>query len=159
MGTNEWLLVIVMIIGLVGTILPLVPGMGLIFVGVLVYGFVNGWAAYSWWYVGLVGLLGTICMGLDYLGSAVGAKKFGASKAGFLGAIIGGIIGMLVFSIIGLILGSLLGVILAELYQKKTIEQSLTAATGVLIGSVVGAALQFVLAGVVVVMTIVKIWS
>ena len=63
MGTNEWILILVMMIGLAGTIIPMLPGMGLIFLAILVYGFVDGWNSYSGFYVSIVGIITMILWG------------------------------------------------------------------------------------------------
>lgn len=157
MGTNEWLLIIVMLIGLAGTVLPFVPGMGLVFAALLIYGLATGWEVVTGGFLFIAGIVMLICFGLDYLASVIGAKKFGATKLGITGALVGTLIGMLLFNIVGMMIGAVIGIIIAELYQKKTVQQSLTAATGVLIGNAVGMAIKFCLALIIIIITIIRL--
>jgi uncharacterized protein YqgC (DUF456 family) len=86
---------LIMAVGLVGTVLPVIPGILLIYAGYLLYGFATGWQAY-----GLPAIVGwSVVAGLvlllDFYGGAIGAKRYGASPSGAWGSLIGGLIGTL----------------------------------------------------------------
>ena len=150
MNTGIILLLVVMIFGLFGVVIPMLPGMGIIFCAVLVYGLWSDWFLYSPLFMVIVGILTVLSFAVDYLSGIFGAKKYGASKHAMLAAFAGAIIGMILFNFVGMILGSALGIFVVEYHNNKTADQSAKAALGVLIGTAVGIAIQFALAMVVV---------
>ena len=96
---------LIMAVGLAGTVLPFIPGILLIYAGYLLYGFATGWQAY-----GLAAIVGwSVVTGLvlllDFYGGTIGAKRYGASRSGAWGSLIGGLIGTLAAGFPGLILG------------------------------------------------------
>lgn len=132
----SWSLIV---IGLIGTIVPFLPGPILIFVGALVHRiWVGGDHTVS--ILGLValGLLTALSMLADWAAGAIGAKVYGASKWGIWGAIIGGIVGIF-FSLPGLILGPLIGAFAFEyFFAKKDIEPSARSTWGTIVGTLAG---------------------
>jgi uncharacterized protein YqgC (DUF456 family) len=111
------------VLGLAGTVLPVLPGPGLIASAVLAHKLLLP-EILSWWTVAFCLALALAALLLDWAGGAIGAKWFGSTKWGVLGAVIGGIIG-LGFGLPGLLLGPLLGVLLGELlFAGKTFWQS-----------------------------------
>ena len=89
-----------------------------------------------------------VVQALDYLLPAVGAKKFGASKYGFWGAIIGMLLGIIFVPPLGIIIGAFLGAISGELIAGKEASKALKAGWGVFVGVMVGMLLKLILAGV-----------
>lgn len=159
MDVYAWLLIIFMLIGLVGTLLPLVPGVGLIFVGIVIYGLFDQWVSYSVGLAVVAGILTVVAFFIDQAAGSIGAKKFGASTLAALGALLGSIVGGIVFNVPGLLAGGLLGSVGIELYRQRNLPASMRAATGVLVGTAIGAASQFVVALVLVIYTISKLWG
>lgn len=156
MDNAQWLLCIALVIGLAGTLLPMVPGLGLMFVALVVYSYYDGWQTFPFWYLLIVALLAGIGFAADHLASALGAKRFGVSSKGFWGALAGGLLGGLIFQLVGMIVGAVIGTVAMELYQQRTLKQSFSAATGVLVGTAVGMAIQFGLGLVVLIGSILK---
>ena len=156
MNNAQWLLVIMLVIGLAGTLLPMVPVLGLMVGALLIYIYYDGWQTFPIWYVLIVAALAAVGVVIDHVASAMGAKRFGVSRKGFWGALLGGLIGGLLFSLVGLILGAVLGTVAVELYQQRTLKQSFSAATGVLVGTAVGMAIQFALGLIVLVGSVLK---
>ena len=154
MDNGEWLLIIALAIGLAGTILPMVPGLGLMFIALLAYSYYDNWQTFPLWYLVLAALLALAGTAADHLASALGAKRYGVSQRGFWGALLGGLLGGLFLQLVGLIIGAVIGTIIVELYQKRTVRQSVTAATGVLVGTAVGMAVQFGLGLVIIISAI-----
>lgn len=138
--------IITLIIGFFGTIIPMVPGMGLIFGAILLYGFYDSWTLYSPVFAVVAGICTVIAFAIDYLAQALGAKKFGASNRGVIGSLVGGIIGLMLFNFVGLLLGAIIGLVAVEYYEKGDLAQSGKAAFGVLVGSLIGIILQAVIA-------------
>lgn len=137
-------------IGLLGTVLPLLPGIPIIYVGYLVYGLATGWRNYgvvavvSW---GIVTLLVQI---LDYYAGALGAKKFGASSMGVWGSVIGAIVGFIIFNVAGLVIGTFGGALAGELIHGRSLQEALRSGWGAFIGFLVGSLFKVVL-GVVMI--------
>lgn len=87
MNWAEVLLLIALVVGFFGTIIPMVPGLGLMFGAILLYGFMTDGVCISPMLAVLAGVFTALGMGIDYAGSAIGAKKFGASKHGVIASV------------------------------------------------------------------------
>jgi uncharacterized protein YqgC (DUF456 family) len=173
-GTLLVVTLIAMFVGLVGSVLPALPGVALIFISALVYAFFTGFEVVGGWVVALLGIFAALALVADFVGTSYGARRFGASNWGTAGGAIGGIFGALVGllflgigSLFGLILGSIAGVFLGEYLRRRrhgTPDQGTEgprvrparaegndwrrtgrAAGGVFVGYLIGAAAQGVL--------------
>jgi len=144
-----WALVIGLILsGFFGTFIPVIPGTTLVFAGVLVHYFAMGMeeSGLTWPSLIVVGVLYILSIVLDWLGGALGAKWFGSSKWGIVGAITGAIIGLF-FGIIGLIVGPLLGVFIFEMFvAKKKVKEAGNSTLGTVVGGIAGIAARVILA-------------
>ena len=156
--TAEFILTIVLVLALAGTIIPLLPGIGLMFVSTLVYGFFDHWESLSPWFVAGIGGATILAFGIDYAGSAIGAKKFGATKYGIWGAMLGGIVGMIFLGPPGVLLGPIIGVLAVEILGGKSLDDAIRCAIGVAIGVAGGAIVQFALALVIFIWVMIKIY-
>jgi len=85
---------------------------------------------------------------LDYVVPAAGAKKFGASRTGFWGAIFGMILGLLFMPPLGMIMGAFLGAIGGEIWAGKQTSDALRAGWGVFLGVMAGMILKLIAAGI-----------
>lgn len=130
-----------MLLGLVGSVVPGLPGVPLIFLAALVYSYLTGFEVVGGWIVALLGIFATVALLADYLATSYGARRFGASWAGTLGGAVGGVCGTLagalffgIGAFLGLILGTIAGVFAGEyLRRRKHVEageQSTPDATG-----------------------------
>ena len=133
------------LLGIAGSILPVIPGPPLSFLGLLVLRFTDfvepsGLENFDnkLWIFAFVAILVVL---LDYIVPVWGTKKFGGSKAGAWGAAIGVIIGLF-FAPLGLILGPFLGAFIGEMITGKDQKDSLRAGFGSLIGFLFGFALK-----------------
>ncbi len=154
MNWGFWLAFIVMLIGLAGTILPVLPGTPIIFLAILGYGFYDHFTSIGFWFILIMGLLTVASAIADYLGGVYGAKKYGASRLGIWGSIIGGIIGVFVAPPVGIILGPLLGAVIGELLNGKSTEHAFSVGWGTLIG-LLGSTVVKVIIGVIMILTFV----
>jgi uncharacterized protein YqgC (DUF456 family) len=125
-GTLLVVTLIAMFVGLVGSALPALPGVTLIFISALVYAFSTGFEVVGGWVVALIGLFAALALVADFIGTSYGARRFGASNWGTAGGAIGGIVGALagllflgIGSLFGLILGSVAGVFLGEYLKRR----------------------------------------
>lgn len=140
-----------MLVGLIGTFLPFLPGSLFIFLGAVVH-----WAAFGseagvgpWTLVGL-GFLMVLGQVLDFLSGSMGAKYFGATRWGIYGGIAGAIVGLF-FGLPGLLLGPLLGVLLAEIFLgKQALAPAAKSTWGTLLGTAAGLAIKAALAVIMI---------
>ena len=131
------LTVILMLIGLIGTVLPLIPGSVLILCGAILNHFTLqsvGWGTL----LGLTVLM-LIAQALDIVSGSIGAKWFGATRWGAIGALVGGVVGLF-FGILGLFLGPLCGALVGELLGGKGILPAGRSTWGTLLGTTAGIA-------------------
>lgn len=159
MDIYAWLLMLVLLVGVLGTFVPMLPGMWLVFAGLLVYGIFDKWTDYSVWYVVFVGILAVASSALDYAGSLLGAKKFGASNKSGFGAMAGSVIGGILGNLPGTIIGSALGAVGAEYSQKHSWEDAVRAASGTLIGSAFVSFIEFVVAVIIFIISFICVWG
>lgn len=151
-----WVLIF---LGLAGTILPGLPGTGLVFGGILLYALYFGVETVGMTTLILFGIVTLLSFAFDLLGSMYGAKRFGASRYGITGSILGGLLGLLVLSLPGLFLGVFAGAVAGEFFWgKKAIEEALKAGAGSMLGFFAGAVLKLCLSVIMVLVFIAKIW-
>lgn len=124
-----WLVVGVMVIGVLGSAIPGVPGGWMIFLAALVYAFLTEFSVIGWVPVVIIGAIALIATVADVFVTGYGARRFGASRAGTVGGIVGGVVGGLVGStvfgvgaIIGLPLGAVAGIYLAERWRRRALD-------------------------------------
>ncbi len=144
------LAVILFVLGLAGIVLPVLPGIILIYIGMLLYGFMTQFATLDANFFLLQGLVVLLAFGLDFVATAVGTKRFGGSKNAVWGAVIGIFIGLLLFGPFGIILGSFLGAIIAEILLGKNMNVAIRSGFGTLIG-IIGATALKILIGVLMI--------
>ena len=135
-----WVLVcLIMVAGLVGTILPLLPGTGLILGGVLLYEWLLATPETHLGAATLIGMGGLVALSylIDFVTMLFGANRFGASKLGIYGAVAGLLVGLF-FSLPGLLLGPPLGVIFGELAAGKSLLEALRVCWGTVLGGAAG---------------------
>jgi uncharacterized protein YqgC (DUF456 family) len=142
-----WLIAIVlMAAGLLGTILPVFPGTTVILFAAVLHRIMLGPAkSIGWSTIGALVLLTLISYALDFTSSYWGARRFGASKWGMLGAAIGAIVGIF-FGIIGLFIGPVIGAIAGEFVAGKKMIAAGRAGWGSLVGTLGGMIAKLIIA-------------
>lgn len=133
-------------IGLLGAIIPVIPGSPISYVGLLLLLMVDG-CSYTTTFMLVMLALVVVKQVLDYLIPIWGIKTFGGSKYSQWGGLIGLLLG-LPFMPWGLIVGPFLGAVVAELLSGKTEEESVYAGFGSLLGSMLTIVFSIVLSGV-----------
>jgi uncharacterized protein YqgC (DUF456 family) len=111
------------VIGLVGTVLPALPGLPLVFGGMLVAAWADGFSNVPVWVLVLLGLLTLVSLAIDFWATALGAKRVGASRTAIVGAMLG-TLGGLFLGPIGLILGPFAGALVGELLHRRSLERA-----------------------------------
>jgi uncharacterized protein YqgC (DUF456 family) len=135
--------------GMAGCILPIIPGPIFSFLALILLSWIKNWQAFSQTFLIIMGLLTAILMILDYVAPALGAKKYGASKAGLWGSVAGMVIGILFIPPWGIILGAFIGALSGELLSGKSGKKALRAGWGILVGNVLGIVLKLAFTAVV----------
>ncbi len=147
---------LIMLVGLSGIILPIIPSTPIIWLGALIYAIFDGFESITWILLLIFAALTALSLVLDYFGGIIGAKKFGATKWGVIGSIIGSIGGFLGGSIIGLIIGPFLGAVLFEIFFGKDYKAAFKSGMGTIIGFLGGAISKLVIG---VIMIGIFIWK
>lgn len=106
--------IMVMLVGLAAIILPLLPSIPFIWLGIFLYALVSDFEKISIDFVLLVTLMGMVVIVIDYVASSYGVKKFRASVFGLTGALIGGLLGFAFGPLGGLVVGPLVGAVVGE---------------------------------------------
>jgi len=132
--------------GLAGTVLPALPGLPLVFAGMLLAAWTDHFTRISGWTVGLLALLTLVSVAVDVAATAMGAKRVGAGKLAMFGAALGTLLGGIFFNIPGLIIGPFLGAMAAELIPGRKLAHASKIGFGTWIGLAVGTALKLALA-------------
>ena len=134
-----WLLAIVlMAVGLIGTVLPVVPGTAIILAAALLHQIILGSEkSLGWWNIAALVLLTLLSYALEFAAGYFGAKRFGATKWGAFGAVIGAIAGLF-FPFPGLIVGPVAGALAGELVAGKRLVSAGRAGWGTLLGNLAG---------------------
>ena len=152
----DWLFVVLWGLGVALTLVPLVPATLVILLGAFLRELLLGFrelSLESWLLLGALALLATL---LDNLAALVGARRYGASRAGLWGAFLGGILGLSLGAAGVLVLPFLLAWLFEYLSGRKA-EEALRAAWGTLVGllgGVVAKVLVHLAMGLVVVRAI-----
>lgn len=155
-----WFLVgLLMFLGLAGTILPLLPGTGLILGGVLLYEWLLATPETHLGAATLIGMGGLVAVSylIDFVTMVFGANRFGASKLGIYGAVAGLVVGLF-FSLPGLLLGPPLGVISGELAAGKRLPEAMRVCWGAVLGGAAGMVGRFVVGLGMVGWFVVAVW-
>ena len=134
--------------GLVGCVLPVLPGPPLSWLGLLLLSIAQDWSPYGGRFLLLLAVVAVVVTVLDYVVPGWGAKKAGASRAGVWASVLGMLAGMIWFPPFGMILGSFVGAVLGELLVGRSGGASLKAAWGVFVGTIAGIILKLTASGV-----------
>jgi len=129
---------IIMLFGLAGTVLPVIPGIVLIYVGYVLYGFFTGWQDYGVGTIVLWGAVTVVTIFADHYGALYGAKRSGSSIFSIWGSLVGALIGMILFSLGGLIIGTFVGAFAGELIAGRPADQAYRSGKGALVGFLAG---------------------
>ena len=152
MASLLWIVAILMIVvGVVGTVLPALPGVVLVFGGIVLAAWIDDFARISVWTVSALAVLTLVGFAADYVAAALGAKKAGASKLAIVGAAIGTVAGVFT-GLIGLVFMPLLGAAIGEYIAQRDLRRAgkvgIATWLGLLIGTAVKVAIVFTMVGV-----------
>lgn len=142
------------VIGTVGTILPALPGVPIVYLGMFIAAWAGDFSHIGWPTLTILGVLTALAVIVDLLASVFGAKRVGASGWALFGAAAGTVIGIFL-GLVGLILGAFVGALVGELIAGSTLKRSAVVGVGAWLGFIFGTlariALCFTMLGVFVV--------
>lgn len=141
---------ILVVVGLVGTVLPALPGLPLVFAGMLLAAWAGDFQQISVFTVVVLGILTLLSLAIDFWATALGAKRVGASRKALVGAVLGTFAGIF-FGPIGLFVGPFVGALAGELLHNRKLDgrglgQATKVGFGTWLGIVFGAVLKLTLA-------------
>ena len=134
---------LLMLVGILGSFLPVLPGPPISWVGLLLI-YLTKAVPDNWWVLIITFIIAISITVLDYVIPAMGTKRFGGSKAGMWGTIIGLIIGLFLPIPGGFIIGAFLGAFVGELSNNIDQKRALKAAFGSFLGFLTGTFMKFV---------------
>ena len=141
-----WIIAAILVIaGFAGLVLPALPGMVLIFCGLVVAAWAEHFAYVGSRTIAVLALLVFFALLIDLLAGVLGAKKFGAGRYALIGAAIGAFCGLF-FGIPGIVAGPFFGAFFGELVARKDIKDAGIAAIGTWLGLLAGSALKIAIA-------------
>jgi uncharacterized protein len=149
-----WILAVVLIVvGVAGTVLPALPGPILVFAGVALAAWIDDFARISAWTLAVLGVLTAVAWVTDYVAAAAGAKKAGASRQAIVGAAVGTVVGVFT-GLLGLIFMPLVGAAIGEyLAQRDALRAGRVGVAtwlGMVVGTVAKVAIVFLMVGIFV---------
>lgn len=138
--------IILMLIGIMGTIVPLLPGVPLVFISICAYGWYEGFNIITPKLIVLFAALTILSMFVTYLAATLGVKHFGSSKYGIWGALLGTIIGVIILPPIGILIGPWVGAFIGEYIYLQDVNKSIKAGLGAVVGLISGLAFELAIA-------------
>lgn len=155
-----WLQAFLTLLSLIGVAISLVgfPGIILIFIAVLIAFVDPNLVDISLQDLLIVGLITLLSFFVDNISTLVGARKYGASKWGIIGAFLGGIAGFAIFPPFGIFLGPFIGAVTGELLGNPKNEDVIKSGIGATLGLFMGIFLKFVVTFAVFIWALFLIW-
>lgn len=150
--TLLWILCAALIlVGLAGTVLPVLPGTVLVWGGILLGAWIDDFARVSVTTVVMISVLAVLAWGLDYAAGLLGAQKAGASKPALMGAALGTLVGLFM-GLVGVLFMPLVGAAVGEYMARKdearAVKVGLATWVGIMMGLLAKVVLAFIMVGV-----------
>ena len=146
-------------LGLIGSFLPVLPGPLTSWLGLLVLYFTSI-VPMNYAFLGITLIIAILIWILDYIIPAIGTKRFGGSTYGIYGTTIGLLIGLFSPIPFGILLGAFLGAFIGEMLHDKTnTRRAFRASIGSLLGLITSATIKFTVAVVYAVLFFMKVWE
>lgn len=149
---------LLMIVGIIGSLLPALPGPPISWVGILMLYLCQGMET-NYWLLGITLVIAVVIGILDYVIPAQGTKYFGGSKYGIWGTNIGLVVGLF-FTPFGFLIGPFLGALIGELiYNSNEGKRAFKAATGSFLGFLAGTFIKFLVSLLFLGIFFVVVWQ
>ncbi len=135
-----WILAVILVLaGIAGTFLPALAGAPLVLAGLILAAWIEGFEKVGVVTLMVLGFLTLLAIAVDYLASALGAKRVGASRSAIIGAIFGTVVGLF-FGLPGIVIGPFLGAAIGEFIERREWLQAGKVGLGTWLGMVFGLA-------------------
>lgn len=141
---------VLIILGILGIFMPVLPGPILILIGIVLYGFTTDFTVITFNWIVIFAILTFITILVDYLASFFTAKKFNVSTWGMIGMALGGFGGLIVLNVIGLLIGQVIGLIIGEVLSGKELIQAIKAGSAGVVGYIISLAVKILITGIMV---------
>ncbi len=140
-----WTLAVALVMGgLAGAVVPILPGLPMVFGGLWLAAWTDGYAHVGAITLSVLGVMLVVGLVMDFIAASIGTKRVGASPQAVSGALIGSIVGLF-FGLPGLLIGPFAGAVLGELYAQNSLRQATASGIGAWIGLLLGAITKLVL--------------
>lgn len=133
---------ILIILGILGCILPAIPGPPLNYLALILLQTARDGNTFSTNELIFWGVITIVVTVIDYIVPIAGAKKFGASKTGLWGSVIGLLAGLIFFPPFGMFIGAFVGALAGELIIGKKSKEAIKAGWGTFVGTMLGLGLK-----------------
>lgn len=136
--------------GLAGTVLPVLPGVLLVLAGLALGAWIDGFERVSGWTMAIVAVLAALAVATDFVAALLGAKRVGASRWALAGAAAGTVLGLFM-GLVGVLFMPFVGAVAGELYALRAADgvasqRALKVGTATWIGLIIGTAVKIALA-------------
>lgn len=128
---------LLIVLGFVGTLLPALPGVPLVFLGMLLAAWADHFARVGAFTLGVLGVLTVLALIVDFVAGILGAKRVGASRHAVIGAALGTLVGVF-FGLVGLLLGPFVGALIGELGAGGSLRKATDVGIGAWLGFLIG---------------------
>jgi len=149
---------ILMVVGILGSFLPVLPGVPVSWLGLLVLHLAPS-IPMNYWLLGVTLVIAILIYALNLLIPAMGTKRFGGSKFGMIGATIGLIVGLIAPVPFGVLIGPFIGAFIGEIINKSNSKLALKAAFGSFVGFLASSFMEFVIAFGLLILYFYKVWE
>jgi len=141
-----WILSLILVgVGIAGVLVPGLPGTPLIFGGLLLAAWADGFQNVGVGTIVILAAVTILAFGVDFVSASLGAKRAGASREAVIGAALGTLIGIF-FGFVGIILGPFVGAVIGEFLSRRSLEQAGRVGAATWIGFILGIGVKLVLA-------------
>ena len=148
---------VLMLAGLVGAVVPLIPGTPLVFAGALIYAIATDFSPVGAGRLAILAVLGVAGWAIEHIAAALGARRAGGGRAAVIGAVLGALVG-LAFAPLGLLVGPIAGAIGGELLSGRDPAGSVRTGIGTAVGVVLGMVAHFAFALTMVALFVWWVW-
>ena len=147
-----------LIIGILGSFLPVLPGVPVSWVGLLVF-YLAPSVPMNYWFLGITLIVAILIFVLNLVVPAMGTKRFGGSRAGMIGATIGLVVGLIAPIPFGILIGPFIGAFIGEILNKSNSKSALRAAYGSFLGLIASSVMEFLVTVAFLLLFIFKVWE
>lgn len=149
---------LLMFVGLLGSFLPVLPGVPISWLGLLVLHFAPS-IPMNYWFLGVTFVVAALIYALNLIIPAMGTKRFGGSRSGMIGATLGLVVGFIIPIPFGLIIGAFAGAFIGEVLNKSDRKSALRAAFGSFVGLIASSFMEFLVAFSFLLLFLWKAWD